>query len=194
MATNVLSLLWLLPFSSNFTRSVCSSHGFGINSQALANELDTNIGNEQKHRCWNCNNTEVPVFFKDFVLPQPVIIPIYQDTWHLDITYDVEVLTNLTRLEASFNVQVISDDGYTELCYVLGDRCFVQDVCEKLSQGGFRCPIPNAHYKGTAKPKLPTLPFIVTGEFLVALHLWSEGLPIGCLQCLLCINSCTTGY
>ncbi|KAH3834704.1 hypothetical protein DPMN_108039 [Dreissena polymorpha] len=112
----------------------------------------------------NCNNTEVPIFFKNIdILPDPLVI--LTEKWLLNRTFDILVTKLITKMEVSFSLTLWTEEGNTELCYLLGDRCYVPDGCIYVNATalatGIHCPLYPGPYNRHFHLKFNPFPFIL---------------------------------
>ncbi|KAH3834708.1 hypothetical protein DPMN_108043 [Dreissena polymorpha] len=70
---------------------------------------------EDNFRFSNCNNTDVPIYFKNItVRPDPLVI--LTEQWPINVTFDILVMKNITRMEVGFQgTSLVIDDKFLKM-------------------------------------------------------------------------------
>ncbi|XP_052277085.1 uncharacterized protein LOC127876130 [Dreissena polymorpha] len=82
-------------------------------------------------------------------------------------------------MEVSFSLTLWTEEGNTELCYLLGDRCYVPDGCIYVNATalatGIHCPLYPGPYNRHFGQEFNPFPFILRGKYTVHMSLREEG-------------------
>ncbi|XP_052793267.1 uncharacterized protein LOC128227771 isoform X2 [Mya arenaria] len=100
----------------------------------------------------NCNSTPVPFFVNNASIePDPVQMNLTYVNLTLDATITKEI-GKTGKVDASLSIRLKTEHGETELCYILGERCYVSDVCYYLKKALDKkdCTIPEDPFQTIA--------------------------------------------
>ncbi|XP_052793262.1 uncharacterized protein LOC128227096 [Mya arenaria] len=77
----------------------------------------------------NCNSTPVPLTFEHVdIQPDPVQMDLGYINLSMNATL-TKMIGNSSKVDASLSIRLKTEHGETELCYILGEKCYVSDVC-----------------------------------------------------------------
>ncbi|XP_052793266.1 uncharacterized protein LOC128227771 isoform X1 [Mya arenaria] len=141
----------------------------------------------------NCNSTPVPFFVNNASIePDPVQMNLTYVNLTLDATITKEI-GKTGKVDASLSIRLKTEHGETELCYILGERCYVSDVCYYLKKALDKkdCTIPAIPIYIVRRIPFKQLPFIVKGQFTVKANVREMGQPVACVEVTMCLNECS---